>query len=299
MGLFDNILKNAISKGVSGGVKSAINNAVNKAVRSVVQPTVDKAVGSVTNAAAEKINESAKSLNEAVGATNEAAAELNKVNTSELEKAFGTLGSMAKNAVKDKKECLSCGEIADGKAACCPKCGAKLPDKTLAEQAICPSCGKADNELCTDHCAGCGAKLPYLLFKEQHQADKDNAILAKWDEYLPAFPKWDQGGSHYELERIQDTSDSLPWYRFSVADTNPAALKQWTQTLKAAGFAQAYKDSDETLYKVIDGQCWTVNQIDAFGNEPDYLDLYFRIDNSILRKDEPKKSGGLFGKLFK
>lgn len=298
MGLFDNVLKNAISKGVSGGLKNAISNAVSKTVKSVVQPTVDKAVGSVTNAAAEKINDSAKQFNDAVGATNDAAAELNKVNTSELEKAFGTLGGMAKNAIKDKKECLKCGEVVSGTSECCPKCGAKLPTLTLAQQAICPSCGKEDNELCTEHCAGCGAKLPYLLFKEQHQADKDNAILAKWDEYLPAFPKWSEGGSQFEIERFQDSSESLPWYRFSAV-TNPASLAQWTEKLKAAGFQRQYKDTDDVLYKVVDGQCWTVNQSDAFGNEADYMNVYFRIDNSILKKDEPKKSGGLFGKLFK
>ncbi|MBO4385274.1 MAG: zinc ribbon domain-containing protein [Clostridia bacterium] len=291
MSLFDKLLKDTVGK--------AVKDAAREGARQAVQPVVNQAANAAANAAAQGINnataELRQSANEAAASLNEANEAASKVSNEDWQKAMGFLEGMATSASKNMKTCPNCGEMAKADVKFCPACGAKLPEKTVFEMATCPNCGH-QNDIGTAFCAECGTKLPSKIAEEEAAKARDEAELAKWDDILPQYPKWCFAGSDIQLEDRRGDGDMLAI--LSVGNTNRGELNKYFALLKENGFrAPDGWSSDETVFKVIDGNAYCVNQTDAF-QDPDCFSIYFGIDNRRLpRKEEPKKKG-LFGNLF-
>ena len=60
-------------------------------------------------------------------------------------------------------------------------------------------CGK-QNVIGTKFCQDCGTKLPVAVQEEQMHADDHASVMSKRDKQLPQYPKWNCGGSHFEIE---------------------------------------------------------------------------------------------------
>ncbi len=246
-------LERAIRRGVSDAVSKAVGNAVQKAV----EPK-----------ATELANKAANQLDQAAGAAQQTARQ-----GGSLEGALGNLQrsveGYATEAAKNIKVCPSCGEGATADKKFCPKCGAKLPEQTVAEGAVCPSCGK-QNTVGTKFCCDCGTKLPAAVQEEQLQAEKDAAVMREWDEKLSGFPKWSLGGSEFNIEPI-DGGYMMFAVRFP-GDPNAAyrAVQKYREVLQQNGFRQAGQyPSIEHLYKKENGVCYHVDTEHCFGGDSD------------------------------
>jgi len=297
-----------LDRAIKRGIGNAVSSAVEQGVRKAVEPKIEQAAANAVNSAAKSINDSV-SGDTKVSQGTAAQAQQSQVNTAEVNQAMNTLGglfgglssgakSFANEAAKNMKICTACGEGASADNVYCPSCGTKLPEMTVAQGAVCTSCGR-QNDIGTKFCAGCGAKLPAAIAEEEAQKAKDEAELAKWDEYLAHYPRWSFGGNNITLECNGRDSNGEPMYNLTVCDTTPDALMRYSQLLKQNGFVRpdGYT-SDESLYKVIDGKCYAFNQTDAFCTDPGVMSVGFYIgDYDKRRKPEPKKSffGGLFG----
>ncbi len=319
MGLLDNMIK----KAVSGAVSDAVGGAVRKAVQPAADAAAQKAADSITQAAQSSVQAAQSSVQAAqasAAAANAAAAEANAAaaeaqgtaasgstgmpSQAELESAFGMLGQMmqgmADGAAKNLKVCPSCGEAAEADEAFCPKCGAKLPEMTVAQSLVCAKCGK-QNKVGQKFCTGCGEKLPAALMEEQAQADKDAAVLAKWQELMPEFPVWSCGGKDFQIEQL----DGAIMFGAEFPDSRSAeqAVEAYRALVKSAGFKQEGQyPSDEHLYKRINGVSCHVDTEHCFEGGSESPSIYFNHDNPYggydYKKPEPqKKSGGLGGLL--
>ena len=280
MGFLDRAIKNGISKG--------IGEAVGKAVEKAVTPK-----------ATEWANKTAEQFDRATGSMAESAQEVSK-STSGLEGAFANLQRAAEGYAtemsKNVKVCPSCGEPTTAEKAFCPLCGAKLPELSVAEGAVCSSCGK-QNTVGTKFCAFCGAKLPAAVAEEAAQKEKDSAVLAKWDELLPWYPKWAFGGCNYEINENGDDGRGNINYLFEADGVNLSQLNQYVELLKQNGFIPAFSGSSSTYYKVIDGVCRAFDRTEALAYER--MTIGFYVGDYDKKKEEPaKKSGGLLGGLF-
>ncbi|MBR5362359.1 MAG: zinc ribbon domain-containing protein [Oscillospiraceae bacterium] len=310
MGLFDKLIKDAVS--------GAVGNAVSEAMKQAIQPKADELAQQAVNQAAGALNQAQQA-----SAANAAPAENQNADVQpaggnaaqmpskeEMEAALGTLGSLfsgfAAKAAESMKLCPKCGEPAAADKAFCQKCGAKLPDMTIAEGAKCPKCGR-QNDPDTKFCAGCGEKLPAALAKEQAAAEADAEVLALWKEKLPDFPVWNCGGTELALEQIPDT-DTETW-RFSVRLESDAAaqnaVRQYRQLLMQNGFQkEGQYPSDEHLYKRVNGVSMHCDTEHCFEGDADSPDFYFNHSQPYggydYKKPEskPKQSGGLLGALF-
>ena len=304
MGLFDKLIKDAVS--------GAVGNAVSEAVKKAVQPKADELAEQAVSQAADALKplagqENAPAAEQSAGAAGEPAAQM--PSQEEMNAALGTLGSLfsgfAARAAENLKLCPKCGEAASADKDYCPSCGAKLPDMTVAEGAKCPKCGR-QNDPDTKFCAGCGEKLPGAAAKEQARAAADAEVLALWKEKLPEFPVWSCGGFDMELEQIPD-ADTEAW-RFSLrlesAAAASAAVRQYRQLLMQNGFRKEGQYPDEEhLYKRVNGVSFHCDTEHCFEGDSDSPDLYFNHSQPCggydYKKPEPKKqSGGLFGALF-
>ncbi len=246
-------LERAIRRGVSDAVSKAVGNAVQKAVEPKATELANKAAGAIDQAAGN--------------------AEQTIRQTSGLEGALSNLQrsmeGYATEAAKNIKICPSCGEGATADKKFCPKCGTKLPEQTVAESAVCPSCGR-QNTVGTKFCSDCGNKLPAAVQEEQLQSDRNAAVMAEWDEKLSEYPKWNLGGSEYNIELI-DGGYMIFAVRF-LGDPNAAyaAMKQYREVLLQNGFHQAGQyPSIEHLYKKVNGVCFHVDTEHCFGGDPD------------------------------
>ncbi len=246
-------LKNAIRDGIRKG----IGDAIGKAVQQAVEP-----------AATDLANKAADAIDQARGNTEQTVRK-----ASGLEGALGNLQrsmeGYATEAAKNIKICPSCGEGATADKLFCPHCGGKLPEQTVAEGAVCPSCSK-QNAVGTKFCSDCGTKLPAALAEEQAQASRDAAMLAQWEELLPQYPKWNCGGTDFNIEQLDGG-----YLMFAVCfpgDPNEAykAMKEYREVLLRNGFRQAGQyPSIEHLYKKVDGVCCHVDTEHCFDGDPD------------------------------
>lgn len=311
MGLLDNMIK----KAVSGAVSDAVGGAVRKAVQPAADAAAQKAADSITQAAQASTQAAQAAAAQANAAAAEANAEMQRAkgeapastempSQSEIESAFGMLGAMmqgmADGAAKNLKVCPSCGEGAEADEMFCPKCGAKLPEMTVAQSLQCTKCGK-QNKVGQKFCTGCGEKLPATLQEEQAAAAKDAKVLETWQQLLPEYPVWSCGGKDFQIEQL----DGAIMFGAEFPDSRSAeqAVEAYRALVKSAGFKQEGQyPSDEHLYKRINGVSCHVDTEHCFEGGSESPSIYFNHDNPYggydYKKPEPqKKSGGLGGLL--
>ena len=296
MSFLKRALKNSISKG--------INDAVSKAVKEAVEPAAtnlaNKAAVKLEDYAEKKMEETEKqtelaraSMKQAAAETGAAVSEATQaasgVNFADLKSAFAGLTEMAQDYATEMSEkykvCPGCGEPVDAEKKFCPNCGTKMPEQTLAEGAKCPNCGK-QNDLGTKFCSDCGTKLPSAVAEDQAAQSKQDSAMAIWDEYMPQYTKWTQGGKDFYLENEGNYIRFSATFNTSFAAVN--AVKQYTLALKEDGFVQAGQyPSEGHLYKMIDGVCYHVNLENAFDGDGDTPCIYF---------NEQEPTGGFYYK---
>lgn len=313
MGLFDNLIKNAVS--------GAVSDAVHSAAKKAVQPAADAAAQQVANAAAGAITQAAQTGTQAIQQSTQAAAQASAEagtaaaegaaqipSGAELESAFGMLGQMmqgmANGAAKNMKVCPGCGEGVSAEESFCPHCGTKLPEMTVAQSLTCTKCGKVNN-VGTKFCTGCGEKLPATLQEEQAAAAKDAAVLEKWKELLPEYPVWSCGGKDFQIEQLDGAI--MFGAEFPNSTLAEKAVEAYRAVVKAAGFRQEGQyPSDEHLYLRVNGVSCHVDTEHCFEGGSESPSIYFNHDNPYggydYKKPEPQKKsgglGGLFGGLF-
>ncbi|MBE6038830.1 MAG: zinc ribbon domain-containing protein [Anaerofustis stercorihominis] len=281
-------LKRMIKKGIGEGIEKAVGEAVSK----VVEPK-----------ATELANKAAKHIEEA---SKPAVAETKKT-FSGLEEAFSNLERAAQGyateAAKNIKICPECGKPANAEVKFCQDCGAKLPEKTVAEGAVCPKCGK-QNAIGTKFCQDCGEKLPQAIEEENAQMQRDNDVLTKeWAEYLPEYPVWDQGGNRFNIEQYDTEIFSFTaCFDGSYVDAKEA-VRQYRETLKSAGFTQAGQyPSEEHLYKMVGEKCYHADTEHCFESNSDCPAIGFSVGEPTggfnYVKPEPKKKTSILD-LFK
>ena len=97
------------------------------------------------------------------------------------------------------------------------------------------------------------------------------AQLAKWDAWLPQYPKWTFGGD-LELEE-SDPVNGQPVVRVTVGGAGAAELRAYVESLKADGFVPFYSGDSDIYYKVVDGVCRSFDKTDAA--QSDFLSFSF------------------------
>ena len=275
-------LKRAISRGISEGIGKAVSQAVTK----VVEPKATE----YANKAAQRLDNAANS--------NEA-----KVAKSGLEGAFANLERAAQNYAtemsKNVKICPECGQPAGLEMKFCQSCGAKLPEKTMAEEAVCPECGK-QNAIGTKFCQDCGTKLPVAIAEENAKKAKDEAVMAQWSEKLATFPVWTQGGSDYNIEDYGEYMTFGASFNGNAAAAQQAVM-QYKQVLIENGFRPAGQyPSEDQLYKMIGDKCWNVDVEHCFDGDSDYPTICFaqREPTGGFDYVKPEKEDNPFGNLM-
>lgn len=235
-----------LERAIRRGVSEAVGKAVGNAVRQAVEPT-----------ATELANKAANAIDTATHNAEQQAAR-----TSGLEGAMANLErsmqGYATEAAKNMKVCPNCEKPTTADKKFCPECGSPLPEQTVAESAVCPNCQK-QNAIGTKFCSDCGAKLPCAIQEEQAQADRNNAVMREWDEYLSAYPKWNCGGSELNIE-LYDGCVSFTAYFNGNANAAHRAVDEYRQVLLQNGFRQAGEyPCIEHLYKMENGICYHVD----------------------------------------
>ncbi len=280
------MMKRFVKNALRDGVRRGISDAVGKAVQQVVEPR-----------ATEYANKAAEHFDRAAGN----AAEQGRRTASGLEGAFANLErsmhSYATEMSRNMKICPNCEQPTTADKSFCPSCGAKLPEQSVAEGAVCSSCG-TQNSIGMKFCTECGAKLPQTIREEQAALARDGEVMAKWDEWMWAYPKWSCGGSGFDIEAYEPGQ-----FRFSASfegDSFAAknAVEQYRALLSEHGFRQAGQyPSKEHLYKMVDGVCHHVDTEHCFDGDPDCPCIYFAQQEPYggfdYVKPEPKKKLGL------
>ncbi len=278
MGILDHLISNAVSGAVGKGIGKGITDAVGKAVENAVKPAADKLAGQAAshlNQATQNLSDSAEAAQTASQAaaapafpTEEGAASLGSVLSGWATAMQDAAGRVAQNM----KECPQCGEVLTADHKFCPKCGTKLPEKTLGEGYLCPNCGK-QNVPGTIYCAECGALLPAA------EAEKE-AQLQKWDALLPQYPKWTLGGQ-IELEAGGEVN-GRPAVSLHVGGAGAALLQRYVELLRAEGFVPVYDGDSYFYYKMVDGVCRAFDKTDA--DQGDFLSMTFFVGDFDKRK---------------
>ena len=324
MGLFDKVLKDvtkglqdAVAKTVEDEAKDAAEKAAEKAADAVADKTAEAVAEKAADAAAEtsertsglfgdlkkSIDDMNASLKEAEEAMKEADEAMKDVTPEQWEQATSYLEKMAADSLKDTYVCAMCEEPVKGKKEICPKCGARMPDRSVMELAVCAGCGK-QNTPGTERCEGCGAKLPYKLLMEEAQTKKDQGVLDRWSSEIPMFPVWNCGGSCFDLSKLEEGRYYFAsWFEGNESEAQ-ASVGRYVALAKSAGFRQAGKyPGDDHLYKMIDGICYHIDTEHCFEGDSDSPSIYFLLNDEpqggfdYVKPQPAKKSGGLFGML--
>ena len=272
-------LERAFRRGVSDAVGTAIGKAI--------EPTVTD----LTNKAANAIDQAAQNTEQQVA------------RSSGLEGAMANLQrsveSYATEAAKNMKVCPNCQKTTSADKKFCPDCGARLPEGSVAQGAVCPSCGK-QNVIGTKFCQDCGTKLPVAVQEEQMHADDHASVMSKWDKQLPQYPKWNCGGSHFEIE-VYDGFTTFSVNFDGNTFRAKQAVEQYRQLLLEGGFREAGENPTiEHLYKMIDGVCYHADTEHCFEGDNDTATIYFNTgepQGGFYYKPDKKSFGlkGLFG----
>ena len=268
-------------------IRRGVSDAVGKAIGKAIEPTVTD----LTNKAANAIDQAAQNTEQQVA------------RSSGLEGAMANLErsvqGYATEAVKNMKVCPNCNKPTMADKKFCPECGTQLPEQTVAQGAVCPSCGK-QNVIGTKFCQDCGTKLPVAVQEEQMHADDHASVMSKWDKQLPQYPKWNCGGSHFEIE-VYDGFTTFSVNFDGNTFRAKQAVEQYRQLLLEGGFREAGENPTiEHLYKMIDGVCYHADTEHCFEGDNDTATIYFNTgepQGGFYYKPDKKSFGlkGLFG----
>ena len=268
-------------------IRRGVSDAVGKAIGKAIEPTVTD----LTNKAANAIDQTAQNTEQQVA------------RSSGLEGAMANLErsvqGYATEAAKNMKVCPNCNKPTTADKKFCPECGTQLPEQTVAQGAVCPNCGK-QNVIGTKFCQDCGTKLPAAIQEEQAQADRNAAVMAQWEAKLPQYPKWNCGGSHFEIE-VYDGFTTFSVNFDGNTFRAKQAVEQYRQLLLEGGFREAGENPTiEHLYKMIDGVCYHADTEHCFEGDNDTATIYFNTgepQGGFYYKPDKKSFGlkGLFG----
>ena len=268
-------------------IRRGVSDAVGKAIEKAIEPTVTD----LTNKAANAIDQAAQNTEQQVA------------RSSGLEGAMANLErsvqGYATEAAKNMKVCPNCNKSTTADKKFCPDCGTQLPEQTVAQGAVCPSCGK-QNVIGTKFCQDCGTKLPVAVQEEQMHADDHASVMSKWDKQLPQYPKWNCGGSHFEIE-VYDGFTTFSVNFDGNTFRAKQAVEQYRQLLLEGGFREAGENPTiEHLYKMIDGVCYHADTEHCFEGDNDTATIYFNTgepQGGFYYKPDKKSFGlkGLFG----
>ena len=276
MGFFKNIVGDAVSQG--------IGNALGKAVEKAVAPAAQR----FANKQAEAIDDATRRTDEAMQQT---AAAMDK-------------------AQKDL-DAAAAGEPVAVKAEGAPE-GAAPETRPLTEEER-KQAQEASQALKGFGMMFSGAIAQAKKEAEEEEAKKkaaEEAIFTDWEKNLPAFPKWDVGGTNFELE--EDTPmNGYPVFRLSLQG-RPFLMEAYAQKIRSAGFvargcSNPQDLNADTYYKIIDGVCWNWNRSDACYDG--HITTSFYVDNPP-KPVQPSRSSssssgleglakGLFKKILK
>lgn len=281
------LLERAIRRGVSNAVGNAVGKAVQQAVEPKATEFANKAAGQIDAATQHAAQQGEKTVRQASG----------------LEDALSNLQrsveSYATEAAKNRKVCPNCQKTTSADKKFCPDCGARLPEGSVAQGAVCTSCGK-QNVIGTKFCQDCGTKLPVAVQEEQMHADDHASVMSKWDKQLPQYPKWNCGGSHFEIE-VYDGFTTFSVNFDGNTFRAKQAVEQYRQLLLEGGFREAGENPTiEHLYKMIDGVCYHADTEHCFEGDNDTATIYFNTgepQGGFYYKPDKKSFGlkGLFG----
>ena len=281
------LLERAIRRGVSNAVGNAVGKAVQQAVEPKATEFANKAAGQIDAATQHAAQQGEKTVRQSNG----------------LEDALSNLQrsveSYATEAAKNMKVCPNCQKTTSADKKFCPDCGARLPEGSVAQGAVCPSCGK-QNVIGTKFCQDCGTKLPVAVQEEQMHADDHASVMSKWDKQLPQYPKWNCGGSHFEIE-VYDGFTTFSVNFDGNTFRAKQAVEQYRQLLLEGGFREAGENPTiEHLYKMIDGVCYHADTEHCFEGDNDTATIYFNTgepQGGFYYKPDKKSFGlkGLFG----
>ena len=281
------LLERAIRRGVSNAVGNAVGKAVQQAVEPKATEFANKVAGQIDAATQHAAQQGEKTVRQASG----------------LEDALSNLQrsveSYATEAAKNMKVCPNCQKTTSADKKFCPDCGARLPEGSVAQGAVCPSCGK-QNVIGTKFCQDCGTKLPVAVQEEQMHADDHASVMSKWDKQLPQYPKWNCGGSHFEIE-VYDGFTTFSVNFDGNTFRAKQAVEQYRQLLLEGGFREAGENPTiEHLYKMIDGVCYHADTEHCFEGDNDTATIYFNTgepQGGFYYKPDKKSFGlkGLFG----
>jgi hypothetical protein len=116
------------------------------------------------------------------------------------------------------------------------------------------------------------------------KAAAEAAIFENWEQNFPYYPKWDVGGSDFELEEM-DPMNGHPSWRFCLKG-RPFLVELYAQKLRADGFVAKGNDpmdlNADTYYKLVDGVCYAWNRTDACADG--YINVSYYVDKYV----EPK-----------
>ncbi len=277
MGFLDRMIQNGIRR----GVENAVGNAVQKAVEPKATELANKAAESLDQAAGNARREA-----ERASGFDSAMANLQR-----------SAESYATNAAKNMKICPSCEEPTTADKKFCPKCGTKLPEKSVAESAVCTNCGK-QNTIGTSFCSECGTKLPAAIEEEQRKAEHDEAVMREWEEKLPNYPKWNCGGTDFHIEEYDPGVFGFSACFNGDATAASRSVEQYLQLAREHGFRPAGEyPSQRTIYNKINGVCYCIDTTDCLAGDPDCPTISLWVHEPAggfdYVKPEPKKKTSL------
>ena len=233
MGIFKNIIGGAVSQG--------IGNALGKAVEKAVAPAAERFA-----------QKQAQAIDDATRRTDEAMQQ--------------TAAAMDK-AQKDLDAAAAGEPVAAKPAEGAPE-GSAPETRPLTEEER-KQAAEASAALKGFGMMFSGAIAQAKKEAEEEEAKKkaaEAAIFENWEQNLPAFPKWDVGGSNFELE--EDTPmNGYPVFRLTLLG-RPFLMEAYAQKIRSAGFiargcSNPQDLNADTYYKIIDGVCWNWNRSDA------------------------------------
>lgn len=102
--------------------------------------------------------------------------------------------------------------------------------------------------------------------KVVEKAEESRAGLSEWNTKLPGFPIWCFGGREFSINENYTSEDGTTYYYFDAVGATYDDLCAYVSVLKADGFVQKYKDSDQVLYKDLGGEYLVFSSVEAFND---------------------------------